>query len=65
MSKYKHYCVEWDGLEIDENCLEIMGCLCFNNDEFKKIRDDMIDEYDKKQKILESHRDTILPASAK
>ncbi len=27
--KYKHYCVEWDSLPIDENCPEFEVCSCF------------------------------------
>jgi hypothetical protein len=29
VGKYKHYCHEWDGLEIDETCPEFSGCSCF------------------------------------
>ena len=27
--KYKHFCHEWDGLEIDEFCPEFSCCSCF------------------------------------
>lgn len=26
----KHYCPDWDGLAIDENCPEFECCTCFN-----------------------------------
>ena len=26
--KYKHFCVEWDFLPIDESCYEFKYCLC-------------------------------------
>lgn len=29
--KYKHYCLEYDGLAIDETCVEFENCLCFDN----------------------------------
>jgi hypothetical protein len=28
--KYKHYCIEWDGMAIDENMPEFDACLCYN-----------------------------------
>jgi hypothetical protein len=28
--KYKHYCVEWDGMAIDEFSPEFEACLCYN-----------------------------------
>jgi len=27
--KYKHFCLEYDGLAIDETCEEFKYCLCF------------------------------------
>ena len=27
--KYRHFCMEWDGLEIDEFCVEFNACTCF------------------------------------
>lgn len=26
--KYKHYCYDWDGLPVDETCLEFAYCNC-------------------------------------
>lgn len=28
MGKYKHYCLDWDGMAIDENQPESYACLC-------------------------------------
>ncbi len=46
MSKYKHYCSEWDGMFIDElNLLEISCCTCFPNDkEFIQLREEILNE---------------------
>ena len=30
---YKHYCVEWDFLPIDETCPEFEACNCGDKDE--------------------------------
>ena len=30
--KYKHYCLEYDGLAIDETCEEFKYCICFKED---------------------------------
>lgn len=35
--KYKHYCNEFDGLPIDETCIEFAYCLCFESS--KEIKD--------------------------
>lgn len=38
--KYKHFCVEFDDLPIDENCIEFKFCLCFeDNPEIQSIKD--------------------------
>lgn len=26
-----HWCSDWDGLPIDESCIEFKHCNCFNN----------------------------------
>lgn len=31
--KYKHFCMEFDGLPIDENCHEFKYCVCFEDGE--------------------------------
>lgn len=31
--KYKHYCLEFDGLAIDETCEEFKYCLCFKEEQ--------------------------------
>lgn len=31
---YCHYCVDWNGLPIDENCMEWNGCVCYPEAEF-------------------------------
>lgn len=28
---YKHYCLSWDGLPIDEHCVEFCACDCFGD----------------------------------
>lgn len=28
---FKHYCHDWDGLAIDEMCMEFEYCLCFSD----------------------------------
>lgn len=28
--KYKHWCMDWDGLPIDETCVEFTCCVCFD-----------------------------------
>lgn len=30
--KHGHWCVEWDGLPIDETCPEFAACLCIIED---------------------------------
>jgi len=30
--KYKHYCIEWDGMAIDETCPEFKTCLCYDKE---------------------------------
>lgn len=27
--KYKHYCLDWDGLPVDETCPEFECCTCY------------------------------------
>ena len=39
--KYKHFCVEFDYLPIDENCFEFKFCLCYNDPEVKKLQDNI------------------------
>lgn len=29
-SKYSHYCMDWDGLPVDEFCIEFTTCYCFD-----------------------------------
>ena len=37
--KYKHFCYEWDGLEIDETCPEFAYCTCFDEEaQIKEIK---------------------------
>jgi hypothetical protein len=31
IGKYKHYCIEWDGMAIDETFPEFEACLCYND----------------------------------
>jgi hypothetical protein len=31
--QYKHYCIEWDGMAIDENMPEFDSCLCYNKEQ--------------------------------
>lgn len=35
--KYKHFCNEFDGLPIDETCIEFAYCLCFQST--KEVKD--------------------------
>lgn len=37
--KYKHFCVEFDFLPIDEHCFEFKFCLCYEDPEVKKLQD--------------------------
>ena len=37
--KYKHFCVEFDFLPIDEHCFEFKFCLCYDDPEVKKLQD--------------------------
>ena len=43
--KYQHECYEWDGMLIDEHCDEITACGCFDDEEFKKIKQTKSNEY--------------------
>lgn len=38
MSKHKHFCYEWDGLEIDETCPEFEVCVCYPLEEVKELK---------------------------
>ena len=33
--KFKHFCCDYDGLAIDESCIEFKYCLCFSEEEKK------------------------------
>lgn len=53
--KYKHYCYDWDELEIDETCPEFMVCTCYHGTsapliaaEIKSIQDKLQAEEDAK-----------------
>jgi len=39
MMKYRHFCHDWDGLEIDETCPEFACCTCYDGEEVKIIKD--------------------------
>lgn len=30
--KYKHYCIEWDGMAIDETYPEFLACSCWDKE---------------------------------
>lgn len=54
MNKYLHACPEWDFMEIDENDFEVFCCHCFDDEEFKRIRNKRnqeLDEYNRSQEI--------------
>lgn len=36
IGEHWHYCYDWDGMPIDEHCLEYDGCHCYDND--KKLK---------------------------
>lgn len=36
--KYRHYCREWDYLEIDETITEFSCCSCYDEQEFQELR---------------------------
>lgn len=45
--KYSHYCWEWDGLPIDETCMEFAACLCYpDNEEVQSLREKLWEEFD-------------------
>lgn len=49
--KYKHYCYEYDGLAIDESCVEFVACRCYDQtDQVKALQE-------KHHRVLESCRD--------
>jgi hypothetical protein len=49
--KYKHFCNEFDGLPIDETCIEFAYCLCFDsNKEIEQIQDKLNKELEEKLK---------------
>lgn len=50
---YKHECIEWDGLQIDESCSEIMCCMCFDDEQFIAIKDKWLQELDEYNKLTE------------
>jgi len=35
--RYRHFCYDWDELEIDETCPEFAFCTCYDGDEEVKI----------------------------
>ena len=41
--KYEHYCTEWDDMLIDETCPEFTCCTCFDDEEFKKVKEELYD----------------------
>ncbi len=44
--KLRHFCQEWDGLEIDETCPEIVACTCtFSDYSRKQVRQIIGDAY--------------------
>jgi hypothetical protein len=38
VGNYGHWCREWDDLPIDETCLEMANCCCFDTPEFQAIK---------------------------
>ena len=45
---FGHYCSEWDGLPIDETCMEFAACTCYpNNEAVKKIREKLWEQFDR------------------
>lgn len=52
VTKYRHYCHDWDGLEIDENDPEFISCTCYwnydNQEEIREIKKKLEDkEYER------------------
>ena len=42
--KYKHFCLEFDGLPIDETCFEFKYCDCFeHSNEIQDLKDQHVD----------------------
>ncbi len=40
MNNYRHFCWDWDGLEIDETSLEFTVCMCYTQtSEMTAIKD--------------------------
>ncbi len=37
--KYKHYCLEWDGMPLDETSVDFHCCGCFEGKEFLMAQD--------------------------
>lgn len=51
MGYFKHDCPDWDFMKIDEHCLEIMCCDCFNDSALEMIKEGYkIITYDYKNK---------------
>lgn len=44
MTKFRHECVEWDGMVIDENSPEFAACGCFDDPEAKAASEKRQDE---------------------
>ena len=42
VGKYKHFCVEFDYLPIDEHCFEFKFCLCYEkSEEIQRLQDNI------------------------
>lgn len=47
MSKYKHFCYEWDEMEIDETWPEFECCTCYPpSEEIKELKKKLEDKYE-------------------
>ncbi len=45
---YQHWCIEWDDMPLDSECLEIFCCPCYEDtEEFKAIKKKWQEELDK------------------
>ncbi len=37
--EYRHLCIDWDFMWIDETMCEILACECYSTEEFETIRE--------------------------
>ena len=57
--KYKHFCMEFDGLPIDEHSSEFAYCSCFEEDEAKVLSDRQVIKNELRQAWYdENNKDT-------